>query len=179
MLGALFFWFPKMFGRRLDERLGRIHFWITFAGVYFIFMPMHWLGLLSHLHLSTGASLSAAIAAGSAIRSFVTAATLITIAAQGIFLVNFVASLLRRGEAVAKNPWRATTLEWSLPSPPPIGNFVGAAPVIYRSAYEFGAIANRAEDFASQTLKPDTESPSKPGGGGPSLQPLPPQAAAM
>jgi cytochrome c oxidase subunit 1 len=176
MLGALFFWFPKMFGRSLDERLGKIHFWITFAGVYFIFMPMHWLGLVSHLQLS-GASLSSAVAAGSAIRSFVTAATLITIAAQGIFLVNFVASLLRRGEAVAKNPWRATTLEWSLPSPPPIGNFVGAAPIVYRGAYEFGAIANRTEDFASQSLKPDTESPDKPHGGGPSLQPLPPYAA--
>jgi cytochrome c oxidase subunit 1 len=174
MLG--FFWFPKMFGRSLDERLGKIHFWITFAGVYFIFMPMHWLGLISHLHLSTGASLSAAVAAGSAIRSFVTAATLTTIAAQGVFFVNFAASLLRRGEAVAKNPWRATTLEWSLPSPPPIGNFVGAAPVVYRGAYEFGAIANRTEDFASQSLKPDTESPSKPDGG-PSLQPLPPYAA--
>jgi cytochrome c oxidase subunit 1 len=179
MLGALFFWFPKMFGRSLDERLGKIHFWLTFAGVYFIFMPMHWLGLISHLHLSPEASLSAAVAAGSAIRSFVTAATLITIAAQGIFLLNFVASLLRRGEAVANNPWRATTLEWSLPSPPPIGNFVGAAPVVYRSAYEFGAIATRTEDFAPQSLKPDTESPGKPAGGGPSLQPLPPQAAGM
>jgi cytochrome c oxidase subunit 1 len=177
MLGALFFWFPKMFGRRLDERLGRIHFWITFAGVYFIFMPMHWLGLLSHLHLSTGASLSAAIAAGSAIRSFVTAATLITIAAQGIFLVNFVASLLRRGEAVAKNPWRATTLEWSLPSPPPIGNFAGAAPVVYRSAYEFAAIANRAEDFAPQSLATDSTPPALPGENEKGLQSLPPYAA--
>jgi cytochrome c oxidase subunit 1 len=179
MLGALFFWFPKMFGRSLDERLGKIHFWITFVGVYCVFMPMHWLGLISHLHLSPEVMLTVATAATSAIRSLVTMATLVTIAAQAIFLANFVGSLLRRGEAVAKNPWRATTLEWSLPSPPPIGNFVGAAPVIYRSAYEFGAIANRAEDFASQTLKPDTESPSKPGGGGPSLQPLPPQAAAM
>jgi cytochrome c oxidase subunit 1 len=179
MLGALFFWFPKMFGRSLDERLGKIHFWITFVGVYCVFMPMHWLGLISHLHLSPEVMLTVATAATSAIRSLVTMATLVTIAAQAIFLANFVGSLLRRGEAVAKNPWRATTLEWSLPSPPPIGNFVGVAPVVYRSAYEFGAIANRAEDFASQTLKPDTESPSKPGGGGPSLQPLPPQAAAM
>ena len=177
MLGALFFWFPKMFGRSLDERLGKIHFWITFAGVYFIFMPMHWLGLVSHLHLSPGASLSAAIAVGSAIRSFVTAATLITIAAQGIFLVNFVASLLRRGEAVAKNPWRATTLEWSVPSPPPIGNFVGAAPVVYRSAYEFGAIANRTEDFAPQSLATDSTPPAMPGETDKGLQSLPPYAA--
>ncbi len=176
MLGALFFWFPKMFGRSLDERLGKIHFWITFVGVYCVFMPMHWLGLISHLHLSPGASLSEAVAAASAIRSFVTVATLVTIAAQGIFLVNFVTSLLRRGEAVARNPWRATTLEWTLPSPPPIGNFVGAAPVVYRSAYEFGDIANRTDDFALQSLATDSTPPAMPGGGGPSLQPLPPQA---
>jgi cytochrome c oxidase subunit I len=176
MLGALFLWFPKMFGRSLDERLGKIHFWITFVGVYCVFMPMHWLGLISHLHLSPEVMRTVATAATSAIRSLVTTATLVTIAAQGIFLVNFVRSLLKRGEAVEKNPWRATTLEWTLPSPPPIGNFVGAAPVVYRSAYEFGAIANRTEDFASQSLKPDTESPTEPGGGGPSLQPLPPQA---
>ena len=179
MLGALFFWFPKMFGRSLDERLGKIHFWITFVGVYCVFMPMHWLGLISHLHLSQGASLSEAVAAGSAIRSFVTVATLVTIAAQGIFLVNFVTSLLRCGETVAKNPWRATTLEWTLSSPPPIGNFVGAAPVVYRSAYEFGAIANRTDDFALQSHATDSTPPAMPGGGGPSLQPLPPYAAGM
>src|SRR6202047_4593689 len=122
MLGALFFWFPKMFGRSLDERLGKIHFWVTFFGVYCVFMPMHWLGLISHLHLSTETALTLASAASSAIRSFVTIATLVTVAAQGIFLVNFVTSLRKRSEAVEKNPWRATTLEWSLPSPPPLGN---------------------------------------------------------
>ena len=144
-----------------------------------VFMPMHWLGLISHLHLSPEVMLTVATAATTAIRSLVTMATLATIAAQAIFLANLVVSLLRRGPAVAKNPWRATTLEWSLPSPPPIGNFVGAAPVIYRSAYEFAVGANRTEDFASQSLKPDTESPAKPGGGGSSLQPLPPQTAGM
>ncbi len=54
MLGALFFWFPKMFGRRLDERLGKIHFWLTFTGVYCVFMPMHWLGLISHSRCLAG-----------------------------------------------------------------------------------------------------------------------------
>jgi cytochrome c oxidase subunit 1 len=177
MLAALFFWFPKMFGRSLDERLGKIHFWATFVSVYCVFMPMHWLGLISHLHLSPEVMLTVATAATSAIRSLVTGATLVTIAAQAIFLANFVASLLRRGETVEKNPWRATTLEWSLPSPPPIGNFVGAAPVVYRSAYEFGVIANRIEDFAPQSLATDNTPPTMPGGTDKGLQSLPPYAA--
>jgi cytochrome c oxidase subunit 1 len=176
MLGALFFWFPKMLGRSLDERLGKIHFWITFFGVYCVFMPMHWLGLISHLHLSTETALTLASAASSAIRSFVTIATLVTVAAQGIFLVNFVTSLRKRSEAVEKNPWRATTLEWSLPSPPPLGNFAGSAPVVYRGAYEF-AVANCAEDFASQSLPTDATHPAPPGRTDPGLQPLPPSAA--
>jgi len=179
MLGALFFWFPKMFGRSLDEGLGKIHFWITFFGVYCVFMPMHWLGMIAHLHLSPEATV-AATAAASTIRSFVTIATLVTVAAQGIFLVNFVKSLLKRGEAVAKNPWRATTLEWSLPSPPPLGNFASAAPVVYRGAYEFGAGkfgAPNVEDFASQSLPADSTPPAAPGGTDAGLQPLPPQAA--
>ena len=176
MLGALFFWFPKMFGRSLDERLGKIHFWITFVGVYCVFMPMHWLGLISHLHLSPEVMLTVATAATSAIRSLVTMATLVTIAAQGIFLVNFVKSLLQRSQAV-ENPWRATTLEWTLSSPPPIGNFVGAAPVVYRSAYDFAVAANRTEDFAPQSLATDSTPPAMPGGTDKGLQSLPPYAA--
>jgi cytochrome c oxidase subunit 1 len=54
ILGALFFWFPKMFGRRLSEPLGKLHFWLTFAGVYCIFMPMHWLGLAAHSRAPAG-----------------------------------------------------------------------------------------------------------------------------
>jgi len=53
ILGALFFWFPKLFGRRLNEPLGKLHFWITFAGVYCVFMPMHWLGLIAHSTVSS------------------------------------------------------------------------------------------------------------------------------
>jgi cytochrome c oxidase subunit I len=175
MLGALFFWFPKMFGRSLDERLGKIHFWITFFGVYCVFMPMHWLGLIAHLPVSHQVELTVASAAASSIRSLVTAATLATVAAQGIFLINFVATLLRRGEAVDRNPWRSATLEWSLPSPPPLGNFLGSAPVVYRGAYELG-LTDRGEGFVPQCLS-DSQTASTPsavpGGNDVGLQPLP------
>jgi len=158
LLGALFFWFPKMFGRCLDERLGKIHFWLTFAGAYCVFMPMHWLGLISHSGVSPGTPLAAVAAAGSSIRSFVTAAMLLTIAAQAIFLFNFVWSLLRGEQVAQENPWRATTLEWSLPSPSPLENFAGYQPVVYRGAYEFNE-PSLAQDFNPQHVPPSCDAP--------------------
>jgi heme/copper-type cytochrome/quinol oxidase subunit 1 len=136
--------------------------------------------MIAHLHLSPEATVTVATGAASTIRSFVTIATLVTVAAQGIFLFNFVGSLMKRSDAVAENPWRATTLEWSLPSPPPLGNFAGAAPVVYRGAYEFGAVkfgAANAEDFASQSLRTESGPPGTLGGTDPGLQRLPPHAA--
>jgi cytochrome c oxidase subunit I len=151
LLAALFFWFPKMFGRQLDERLGKLHFWLTFAGVYCVFMPMHWLGLAAHL---SPANLPAGVVtAASSVRSFITVATLATIAAQLVFVVNLVWSLRRGAEAVQSNPWRATTLEWSLPSPPPRGNFDAALPPVYRGAYEFSALI-LGEECALQNVPP-------------------------
>src|SRR5205814_9110836 len=79
ILGALFFWFPKLFGRRLNEPLGKIHFWLTFAGVYCVFMPMHWLGLIAHSRVSPGTPLASVATAGSAIRTFITVAILLTV----------------------------------------------------------------------------------------------------
>src|SRR5262249_4032311 len=84
MLGGLFFWFPKMFGRSLNEGLGKIHFWLTFVGVWCVFLPMHWLGLISHAQTAPEDSLTIV----SMLRSFVSIAALCTIAAQGVFFFN-------------------------------------------------------------------------------------------
>src|SRR5712691_7064095 len=154
ILGALFFWFPKLFGRRLNEPLGKIHFWLTFAGVYSVFMPMHWLGLMTHSRVSSGSRLAAAVAAGLSLRIFITVATLFTVLAQGLFLINFLWSLFR-GEKVAEcNPWHATTLEWSVGSPTPADGFGASEPVVYRGAYEF-SVPGVAEDFVPQHLAPE------------------------
>jgi cytochrome c oxidase subunit 1 len=154
ILGALFFWFPKLFGRRLNESLGKIHFWLTFAGVYCVFMPMHWLGLVAHSRVSPGTPLASVVAAGSSIRTFITVAILLTVFAQGLFLINFLWSLFR-GERVPEcNPWRTTTLEWSVPSPPPADDFGANDPAVYRGAYEF-SLPDVAEDFVPQHLAPE------------------------
>src|SRR5882762_2303993 len=154
ILGALFFWFPKLFGRRLNEPLGKLHFWITFAGVYCVFMPMHWLGLIAHSRISSGSPLASVAAAGSSIRTFVTVAILLTVFAQGLFLINFLWSLFRGEKAEECNFWRATTLEWSVPSPPPADDFGPSDPVVYRGAYEF-SVPDVAEDFVPQHFAPE------------------------
>jgi cytochrome c oxidase subunit I len=154
ILGALFFWFPKMFGRRLNESLGKIHFWLTFAGVYCVFMPMHWLGLMAHSRVLPAGTLASVTAAGSAIRNFITVAILLTVFAQGLFLLNFLWSLFRGEKVLACNPWRATTLEWSVSSPPPADDFGTRDPVVYRGAYEF-SLPGVAEDFVPQHIAPE------------------------
>jgi cytochrome c oxidase subunit 1 len=154
ILGALFFWFPKLFGRRLNEPLGKLHFWITFAGVYCVFMPMHWLGLIAHSRVSPGTPLASIAAAGSSIRTFITVAILVTVFAQGLFLINFLWSLFRGKKTEECNLWRATTLEWSVPSPPPADDFGPSDPVVYRGAYEF-SVPDVAEDFVPQHLAPE------------------------
>ncbi len=154
ILGALFFWFPKMFGRHLNESLGKIHFWLTFAGVYCVFMPMHWLGLIAHSRVSSASALASVTAAGSAIRNFITVAILLTVFAQGLFLINFLWSLFRGEEVEECNPWRATTLEWSVSSAPPSDDFGATDPLVYRGAYEF-SVPEVAEDFVPQHLAPE------------------------
>jgi cytochrome c oxidase subunit 1 len=154
ILAALFFWFPKLFGRRLNEPLGKVHFWMTFAGVYLIFMPMHWLGLLTQSRLLPDVQRAALAAAGASIRAVVAVATICTVFAQVLFVINFVQALVRRKFTQEEdNPWRATTLEWSVASPAPESNFGVARPTVYRGAYEFPE--GLTSDFAPQHLAPE------------------------
>jgi cytochrome c oxidase subunit I len=153
ILAALFFWFPKMFGCRLNETLGKVHFWMTFVGVYSIFMPMHWLGLLTQSHIFAEQQRAALASAGAPIRTFITVATIWTVAAQGLFVVNFFSSLLRRKRREVDNPWRAATLEWCIASPAPGDNFGRTPPTVYRGAYEFSAQGEN--DFLPQHVPPE------------------------
>jgi cytochrome c oxidase subunit 1 len=152
MLAALFFWFPKMFARNLDERLGKIHFWLTMAGVYCVFMPMHWLGLMEHSGVApTDPALM--LGAASFLRSFVTIAILFTTAAQTFFVANVVRSLQQSTRPAEPNPWNATTLEWAWSSVLARENVVSREVVVYRGAYEFGAV-DRGNDAAAQDFLP-------------------------
>jgi len=153
IFAATYFWFPKMFGRMMSEPLGKIHFWLTFIGVYCVFMPMHYLGMVGHPRRyadTTGANFLAPL---HNVHLFITISAMITMAAQLIFLFNFLRSL-RWGKKAEMNPWQATTLEWTVPSPPPHDNFAGKVPAIYRGPYEF-AVPGAVEDYIPQHLAPE------------------------
>src|SRR2546427_3521181 len=153
IFAATYFWFPKMFGRMLNETIGKIHFWFTFIGVYTIFMPMHFLGLAGHPRRyadTTGVNFLAPL---HSVHYFITIAAMITITAQLLFLFNLLYSM-KAGQKVADNPWNATTLEWSIPSPPPFDNFAGHIPVVYRGPYEF-SVPGATDDYIPQHVTPE------------------------
>jgi len=141
IFAATYFWFPKMFGRMMNERLGKWHFWLTFIGVYCVFMPMHYLGIAGNVRrysAFTDDYLQPLIP----LHRFITVAALFTGAVQLIFLFNLIRSRLR-GPAAPANPWEATTLEWSTSSPPPHDNFGGRPPLVTHGPNEYGAAGPR------------------------------------
>ncbi|MDB6009703.1 MAG: ctaD [Gammaproteobacteria bacterium] len=119
VLGAVYFWFPKMTGRLLDERLGRWNFWVTFIGFNLAFLPMHITGLLGmprRVYTYADGMGWDTLNLITSVGSFVLAVGIV------LFLVN-VAKSLKSGAPAGANPWDAPTLEWSIPSPPPPYNF--------------------------------------------------------
>jgi len=152
IFAATYYWFPKMFGRMMNDIMGKIHFWITFAGVYLIFMPMHFLGMVGNPRRYSGDSPFTFVQELADIHWFITIAAFVTIGAQLIFVVNFFWSL-KWGRTADINPWHATTLEWTVPSPPPHDNFGGHEPVIYRGPYEY-SVPGHDEDYVPQHLAP-------------------------
>src|ERR1700730_10232162 len=154
IFAATYFWFPKMFGRMLNETIGKVHFWFTFVGVYSIFMPMHFLGLAGHPRRYFDTTAVEFLKKLQPVHVFISIAAFITIGAQLLFLFNFFWSLKFGKEAKEENPWHATTLEWSIPSPPPHDNFGGHEPVVYHGPYEF-SVPGAADDYIPQHLAPD------------------------
>ncbi|HEX8141876.1 MAG TPA: cbb3-type cytochrome c oxidase subunit I [Pyrinomonadaceae bacterium] len=152
MFAGTAFWFPKMFGRMMSESLGKIHFWLTFVGVYCIFVPMHIMGIVGMPRRYAQFTEYEFLKTLHPLVLFVTIAVIITAFAQLIFLFNFIWSMFK-GEKAGDNPWEATTLEWAIPSPPPHDNFAGIPPVVYRGPYEY-SVPGAPEDFIMQT-EPD------------------------
>ncbi len=149
MFAGTYFWFPKMFGKMMNEGLGKIHFVITFVGVNAIFIPFHVMGMTgaprryaSYANLEYAKSVMP-------LSRFISWVAFITIAGQLIFLANLIWSWAR-GPKASANPWEATSLEWTIPSPPPHDNFAGLEPVVYRGAYEY-SVPGAAKDYLMQT----------------------------
>lgn len=147
IFAGTYFWFPKMFGRMMNDTLGKIHFWLTFVGVYCIFMPMHYLGLAGNVRRYQSFVVDY-MQPLIGVHRFITIAALLTGAAQLIFLYNLVHSRFW-GEPAPPNPWEATSLEWSIPSPPPFDNFGGRHPVVYHDPYQYG-VQSSVGDYVMQ-----------------------------
>jgi cytochrome c oxidase subunit I len=149
IFGATYYWFPKMFGRMMNEGLGKLHFWITFVGTYAIFMPMHYLGMAGHPRRYSQLTEVAYLHNLIPVQTFMTYAAFITIAAQFIFVINLFWSMFK-GPKASDNPWEATTLEWTTATPPPHDNFGGHTPVVYHGPYEY-SVPGAAKDYVMQT----------------------------
>jgi cytochrome c oxidase subunit 1 len=149
VFAATSFWFPKMFGRMMNETLGKIHFYLTFIGVYAIFTPMHFLGIAGNPRRYADFTNFEFMGKLMPVHTFMTWAAILTAAAQIIFVVNLVWSMMK-GKKAPVNPWDATTLEWTIPSPPPFDNFAGKHPVVNHGPYEY-SVPGAPKDYTMQT----------------------------
>jgi len=159
IFAGTYFWFPKMFGRMLDERLGKIHFWLTFVGAYCIFMPFHYLGFAANVRRYQ-AFVDDYTVHLIPVHRFITIAALATGAAQFIFLYNIIHSRFW-GKPAPENPWEATSLEWTIPSPPPFDNFGGKHPIVTHDAYQYGVDGPDGKDYVMQDA-PEGIAPQAP-----------------
>jgi cytochrome c oxidase subunit 1 len=149
IFAATYHWFPKMFGRRMSESLGRWHFFITLIGTYAIFVPMHYLGIAGHPRRYSQLTEVDYLRDLIPVQKFITFAAFVTIAAQLIFLFNLFWSMFR-GKKASDNPWEATTLEWTTATPPPHDNFGGHTPVVHNGPYEY-SVPGAPRDYVMQT----------------------------
>jgi len=149
MFAATFYWFPKVTGRYLNETLGKIHFYLTFIGVYAIFTPMHFLGIAGNPRRYADFTNFDFLGKLLPVHTFMTWAAILTATAQLIFLFNLIWSA-KKGAKAPVNPWDATTLEWTIPSPPPFDNFAGKHPVVNHGPYEY-SVPGARKDYVMQS----------------------------
>jgi len=157
IFGAIYHWYPKITGRMWNTLLGQLHFWITFLGVYAIYLPMHYLGFLGVPRRYYALGETAFIPHSAHVANeFITIAALIVGAAQLLFFYNMIWSYFR-GPKADPNPWGATTLEWQTPETPPgHGNWGPKLPVVYRWAYDY-SVPGAPQDFIPQNVPPERE----------------------
>jgi cytochrome c oxidase subunit I len=149
MFAGTAYWFPKMFGRMMNESLSRIHFWVTLVGTYAIFMPMHYLGLAGHPRRYSQLTELAYLKNLIPLQTFMTYAAFITIGIQLVFVFNLFWSMFK-GPKASDNPWESTTLEWITATPPPHDNFGGVTPVVNHGPYEY-SVPGAPRDYTMQT----------------------------
>ncbi len=157
MFAGIYHWFPKMYGKYLNNTLGYIHFWITIIGAYLIFWPMHYEGLAGMPRRYYDFSNWESFKMFGGLNEFISVVALIVFATQLLFILNFVYSIFKGRKVTTPNPWGSNTMEWTTPIRPGHGNWPGEIPEVHRWAYDYG---KDGRDFIPQT-EPIGESESR------------------
>jgi cytochrome c oxidase subunit 1 len=153
VFGAIYHWYPKMTGKFLDDRLGKIHFWATFLGTYAIYLPMHYLGIMGvpRRYYAYSNSIEFIPLSVQEANKWITISACFVATIQLVFLFNLVWSYFK-GKPSGSNPWRSTTLEWQTEhNPATHGNWGAKLPVVYRWAYDY-SVPGAPEDFIPQNV---------------------------
>lgn len=148
MFAGVYHWFPKLFGRHTNNTLAYVHFWITFAGAYLIFWPMHYEGLAGMPRRYYDFSLWHSFNQFGGLNRFISVVSIIVFGAQLLFLLNFFYSIWKGRKLTSQNPWQANTLEWTTPINVPHGNWEGDIPEVHRWPYDY---AKDGVEFTPQT----------------------------
>lgn len=157
MFAGVYHWFPKMYGKMMNTKLGYAHFWLTLISGYGVFFPMHWVGLNGaprrYYDYTSFPYLNSTID----LNEIITVFAIIGAIAQVIFFFNFFYSIWN-GQKAPQNPWKSNTLEWTTPVEHIHGNWPGALPEVHRWPYDYSK-PGMPEDFVPQTvpLGPDEE----------------------
>ncbi|HOY42099.1 MAG TPA: cbb3-type cytochrome c oxidase subunit I [Chitinophagales bacterium] len=159
MFAGIYHWFPRMFGRMMNDTMAYIHFAITFIGSYLIFWPMHFIGLAGVPRRYYSFNEIEAFAQYGDLNKLISVVTVIVFLGQFVFLVNFVWSMYR-GRKATQNPWQANTLEWTSPIEGIHGNWEGDLPTVHRWPYDYSRNPDSDVDFIPQTV-PLTEEEKK------------------
>jgi cytochrome c oxidase subunit 1 len=149
MLCGVYHWYPKMFGRMMDEKLGYLHFWLTFIGAYLVFFPMHFMGLDGVPRRYYAFTEFEFMKEWLSVNAFISWAAIIAALAQVAFLWNFFYSMFY-GKKAPQNPWESNTMEWTTPVEHLHGNWPGEIPTVYRWPYDYSK-PGHDKDFIPQT----------------------------
>jgi cytochrome c oxidase subunit 1 len=157
MFAGLYHWYPKMYGRYMNDTLSYIHFWVTMIGSYLIFWPMHYEGLAGMPRRYYEFSGWESFNMFGGLNQFISFVSIIVFAAQLLFVFNFFYSIFKGRKVTTLNPWGAASLEWTTPIRPGHGNWPGEIPEVHRWAYDYG---KDGREFIPQT-EPVGENESK------------------
>lgn len=149
MFAGIYHWFPRMFGKFMNETLGQIHFWGTMIGAYAIFGPMHYQGMAGVPRRYYSFDTFQAFDQFDAMNQFITVAAIVVFFLQILFVINFFYSIYRGKKQTDMNPWGATTLEWTAPIKAGHGNWEGDIPHVHRWPYDLSRYPDR--EFVPQT----------------------------